>query len=195
MSTGFPFFLSHLEEERQALRRNWIWLVILGVVLVVVGLLAISFPPIFTLTTVILLGVLLLFGAGAEVASAIWARRWGGFFLHLLLGLLYLFVGVAMIDRPDVGAAGFTLMLAVFFVAGGLLRIVLALSHRFSGWGWTLFSGIVTLLLGILIWRNLPEATVWVIGTFVGIDLLFNGWSWIMLGLAVRNLPAGSTAP
>jgi uncharacterized membrane protein HdeD (DUF308 family) len=193
MSTGFPFFLSRLEEERQALRRNWGWLVALGVVLVVVGILAISFPVISTLTTVTVFGVLLLFGAGAEVASAIWTQRWGGIFLHLLLGLLYFFVGVVLLERPLIGAETYTLLLAVFFVAGGLVRIIFALGHRFSGWGWTLFSGIITLILGVLIWRNLPEAGLWVIGTFIGIDLLFNGWSWVMLGLAVRNLPAGSS--
>jgi len=194
MSTGFPFFLSHLEEERQALRGNWGWLLALGVLLIVVGGMAVSYPLMATLATVSFFGVLLLCGGGVEIASAIWARRWGGFFLHLFIGLLYFFVGVAILDRPAIGAAGYTLMLAVFFVAGGLLRIVFAIAHRFSGWGWTLVSGVVTLLLGMLIWRDLPESAFWVIGTFVGIDLIFNGWSWVMLGLALRSIPASKSA-
>jgi uncharacterized membrane protein HdeD (DUF308 family) len=191
MATGFPFFLSHLEEERQALRANWFWLLALGVIMIVVGMLAITFPVAATLTTVMVFGVLLLCGAGVEIASAIWTRRWGGFFLHFVTGLLYFFVGLLLLDRPGLGAAGYTLVLAMFFVAGGLLRLVIALSQRFSGWGWTVVSGVITLLLGILIWRDFPESALWVIGTFVGIDLLFNGWSWVMLGLAVRSLPAG----
>src|SRR5207253_4921622 len=125
-----------------------------------------------------------------EVASAFWARRWGGFFLHVLVGLLYFFVGLLLLDRPGLGATGYTLMLAVFFVFGGVSRIIFALGHRFSGWGWVLLNGVITLFLGILIWRELPEAALWVIGTFVGIELLFNGWSWVMLGLAARSMPA-----
>ena len=85
-------------------------------------------------------------------------------------------------------------MLAVFFVAAGVLRVGHALSRRFSGWGWTLLSGAVTLLLGVLIWRDFPESALWVIGTFVGIDLVFNGLSWVMLGLAARALPSGPVA-
>jgi uncharacterized membrane protein HdeD (DUF308 family) len=188
MSANFPFFLADVKEELHTLRQNWGWFLALGIALIIVGLLAIAFPVLATLTTVEVFGFLLLLGAGAEVASAIWARRWGGFFLHLLCGLLYLFLGAVIIERPGLGAAGYTLMLAVFFVAAGLVRVVFALSQRFSGWGWTLLSGAITLLLGILIWRNLPEAALWVIGTFVGIELVFNGWSLVMLGLAARSL-------
>src|SRR5262245_23814979 len=199
MSTNFPFFLSGATEEHGELRRSWGWLVALGVALIVLGTLAIAYPVAATLTTVEVFGFLLLAGAVFEVVSAVWARHWGGFFLHLVGGLLYLFLGVVLIERPGLGAAGYTLMLAVFFVAGGLFRIVFALSRRFSGWGWTLLSGAVTLLLGLLIWRELPTAAFWVIGTFVGIDLLFTGWSWVMLGLAVRSAssaePAAGSAP
>ena len=191
-ATGFPFFLSHLQQETQRLRSNWGWLVALGVLLSVAGGGASSFPIVSTMTTMIVLVFLLLFAAAVETGSAIWARGWEGFFVHLLLGLLYLFVGFVVIERPDIGAAGYTLMLAVFFVAGGLLRIIFALSGRFSGWGWKAFSGLIAFVLGILIWRDMPEAELWVIGTFVGIDLIFNGWSWVMLGLALRSLsPAG----
>jgi uncharacterized membrane protein HdeD (DUF308 family) len=195
MSTGFPYFLSNREEERRGLRASWGWLVALGILLIIAGVLAICFPVAATLTTVTFFGILLLCGAGVQVVSAIWTRGWGGFFLHLLIALLYFWVGLFLLDRPGLGAAGYTLMLAVFFVFGGVLRIILALGHRFSGWGWVLLNGIITLLLGILIWRDLPEAAFWVIGTFVGIELLFNGWSWVMLGLAARGLPkAGSAA-
>lgn len=194
MSAGFPFFLGAATEELQGLGRHWVWLVGLGGALIVVGLLAIAFPIVATLRTVQVVGILLLCGAGVEVASAIWARRWRGFLLHLLTGLLYLFVGLAIVDRPALGAEGYTLMLAVFFVAGGLVRIFMAVSQRFHGWPWQLLSGAVTLLLGILIWRQLPVAALWVIGTFVGLDLMFNGWSWVMLGLAVRQLAAPRTA-
>lgn len=190
MATNFPYFLADENHVFSHLRRRWGWFLALGILLIVAGLLAITYPVLATLTTVEVFGFLLLFGAGAEIVSSFWAMRWGGFFLHLLCGLLYLFIGAVILDRPGLGAAGYTLMLAVFFVASGLFRVVFALSQRFSGWGWTLFSGVISLILGVMIWRNLPEAALWVIGTFVGIDLLFIGWSWVMLGLAVRSIPS-----
>lgn len=189
MSTNFPYFLADEHGAFPNLRRRWGWFLAFGILLIVVGVLAINRPVLATLTTVEVFGLLLLFGAGAEIASSFWAMRWGGFFLHLLCGLLYMFIGAIILERPGLGAAGYTLMLAVFFVASGLFRMALALSQRFSGWGWTLFSGVISLALGILIWRDLPEAAFWVIGMFVGIDLIFIGWSWVMLGLAVRSIP------
>jgi uncharacterized membrane protein HdeD (DUF308 family) len=188
-------FHSRMQEERQALRANWGWFLVLGAALVLAGLLAISYPVLATLTTVLVFGIVLMCGGGVEIASAIWARRWSGFFLHVLTGLLYLFVGFLLVERPELGAAGYTLLLAMFFIAGGLFRIVSALNHRFASWGWAALSGGVAVLLGIMIWRDWPEAALWVIGTFVGIDLLFNGLSWIMLGLDLRNLPAGKIEP
>ena len=195
MSAAFPYFLSPgADQELRPLRRNWGWLLALGILLILVGMAAISSPVVATLATVEIFGVFLLIAAVVEFASAIWAIGWGGFFPHLLCGLLSLFLGVLLVDRPGLGAAGYTLVLAVFFVAAGVLRVGHALSRRFSGWGWTLLSGAVTLLLGVLIWRDFPESALWVIGTFVGIDLVFNGLSWVMLGLAARALPSGPVA-
>src|SRR5439155_10646561 len=141
---GFPYFLSPLSDEPRHLRRNWGWLLALGVALIVAGGVAIVYPFASTVIAMEVYGILLLISAGVEMASAVWARRWGGFFLHLLFGLLYLFIGVVILDRPLLGAAIYTLLLAVFFVAGGLFRIVVALQHRYSGWGWTVLSGGVT---------------------------------------------------
>jgi uncharacterized membrane protein HdeD (DUF308 family) len=149
-----------LFEGLQTLRSKWGWFLVLGIVLIVLGILALGAPLVMTLTTVMLFGVLLVVGGGAEIVSAFWASKWSGFFLHVLSGVLHLVVG-----------------------------IIVSVVHRFPQWGWVLLNGIVTLLLGILIWRGWPEASLWVIGTFVGVDLLFNGWSWVMLALAARKIP------
>jgi uncharacterized membrane protein HdeD (DUF308 family) len=194
MATNFPYYLSDAVEEMQTIRRNWGWLVGLGIVLVLVGVLAISYPAVATIKTLQVFGVLLVISGAVEIVSGLWARCWGGFFAHLLCGLLALFVGVVLLDRPDFAAAVYTILLAVFFVASGLFRAVTSASLRFSGWGWGVLSGIVTFLLGVLIWKQLPDAAYWVIGLFVGIDLLFNGWSWVMLGLAARTVPAPTPA-
>src|SRR5262245_58790653 len=145
MSTNFPYFLSGVAEDLHELRRNWGWFLALGVALIVVGLCAVGSAFVATLTTILTFGILMLIGGGVEVVSSFWAGRWGGFFLHLLAGVLYLVVGFLMVTRPLAAAAGLTLMLAALFFVGGVTRIVVALSHRFHGWGWVLLNGIVTL--------------------------------------------------
>jgi uncharacterized membrane protein HdeD (DUF308 family) len=190
MSTNFPYFLSGGDEESQHLRRNRGWFLALGAALVAAGAVAIGYPVAATLVTVEIVGVLLSVAGGVELASSFQARRVGSFLVRVLCGLLYMFLGLVMIDRPALGAAGYTLVLALFFVASGVLRVALALSQRFAGWGWVLVGGVVNLILGVLIWRELPVAAFWVIGTFVGIDLVFNGVSWVMLGAAAGSVPA-----
>src|SRR5258707_13273138 len=177
-----------LSKELETLRRySWLMLVV-GVLLIIVGMVAISSPFVPTLATVIFVGCFLLVGGVMEVVNAFWAHAWRGFWMHLLAGILYLVLGLFLVDRPLASAAAFTLMIAAAFVVGGLFRIVIALSQRFHGWGWGLLNGVVTLVLGILIWREWPESAMWVIGLFVGIDLVFAGMSWVMTALTVRSV-------
>jgi uncharacterized membrane protein HdeD (DUF308 family) len=173
----------------EALREIWAFLAGMGVALMVLGAVAIGSSFIATLATVLVFGILLLLGALFQVVTALWGRSWRGFFLHLLAGVLYLVVGVFMIDYPVETALGVTLLVAVGLLSSGILRIVVSVIERFDGWGWMLLSGVVSLLLGAAIWRQWPLSGLWVIGLFVGIELLFSGLSWVMLGLAVRSTP------
>ena len=187
---------TRFKEELAAMRKNWGFLLAIGITQVVLGLIALSLPLLFTLGTMLFFGLLLVVAGVVDIGSAFWARKWRGFLLHLLVGILYLSVALFFVERPGLAAAGFTLMLAVFFLVGGLFRIVVALSQRFPGWGWALANGVITLLLGVLIWQEWPESAVWVIGTFIGIELIFNGCTWVMLALALRNSRlAGTTSP
>jgi uncharacterized membrane protein HdeD (DUF308 family) len=195
MATGFPYFVTGGPSVGEDLRRNRVWFLLLGALLVFAGTLAIGFPVAATLVTVELFGFILLVAGSAEIVSCFWARRVGSAVLRVLGGMLYLFVGVVMVERPGLGAAGYTLILAMFFIAAGAVRIALAVGSRFAGWGWVLAGGVVSVLLGLMIWREFPAAALWVIGTFVGIDLIFNGVSWLMLGLAAGSLPAAEPAP
>jgi uncharacterized membrane protein HdeD (DUF308 family) len=163
----------------------------------IVGALAISAPYLTALTTlgtVLMCGILLMAGGVVQIVNAFLARSWRGFFVHLLGGILHLVIGLLMIRHPATMAAGITLVLAAGFMIGGGFHIVYTLFERFAGWGWVLFNGIITLMLGIMIWQQWPESTEWVIGLFVGIDLLFNGWSWVMLGMLVRGARPESPA-
>jgi uncharacterized membrane protein HdeD (DUF308 family) len=168
------------------LRGMWGWFLVLGIALVITGMVAISFAFVATLATMIAFGVVLLVAGAFQLIGAVVGRRWGGFFLHLLAGVLYFVVGLAMIERPVGAAAAVTLVLAVAYVIGGVVRIVVALANRFGGWIWVLLNGVITLVLGILIWAGWPTDSLWIIGLFVGIDLLFAGWTWVTLALAVK---------
>jgi uncharacterized membrane protein HdeD (DUF308 family) len=109
--------------------------------------------------------------------------------LHLLVCIFYLVAGFVVSERPVETALLITLFIAATFMVLGAFRIVSALVVRFPQWGWVLFNGIITLLLGIVIYRHLRESFLWVIGILVGVELLLNGWSWIMLSLAIRKIP------
>jgi len=172
----------------QELRRRWGWFVALGVVLIVLGVIALGAAALVTLASVLFFGWLLLIGGAMQTVHAFSMRRWPGVFRNLLAGLLTIVVGVLLVSHPATGALSLTLLLAAFFIVAGLFRLAGALVHEFPGRGWVLLSGAVTLLLGILIWAEWPVSAVWVIGTFVGIDMLFDGWSLVALGLAARKL-------
>ncbi len=189
MSSSSPW-LDAVTEELQGLRKNWGWFLVLGVGLIILGCVAISSSFIATLATVVVIGTFLVIGGVLEVVSGLRAGNWRGLVVHLLTGILYIVAGILMIEKPEIAAAALTLMLAAAFLFGGLLRIVISVSQRFSGWGWVLLHGVISVVLGIMIWRQWPEASYWVIGLFVGIDLLFAGWSWVMLALGIRSLPA-----
>jgi uncharacterized membrane protein HdeD (DUF308 family) len=194
-STGFPFFRSQVAAELDAIHHRWGWLLAWGVLLIIGGIAALTYPVAATVISVKIFGFVLLFAAAGQFIAAFSARGWGGVLAAVLCGVLYLFAGIVLLDRPLLGAAGYTLFLAMMFFAIGIVRIVAAVINQFSGWGWALLSGGIDVLLAMLIWQNYPESALWVIGVFVGIDLIFAGWSLVMTGLAARRLPTLTSAP
>jgi uncharacterized membrane protein HdeD (DUF308 family) len=175
--------------ELEGLRKSWLCLVAMGVTLIIVGILAIGSSFVATLATMLVFGILLIVGAIAQVITAIWGRQWRGFFLHVLAAVLYFIAGMFLIESPVDAALGLTLLIAAYLLVGGILRIILAIVERFPSWGWVLLNGVISVVLGIAIWRQWPLSGLWVIGLFVGIEMLFNGLSWLMLGLGVRSIP------
>jgi uncharacterized membrane protein HdeD (DUF308 family) len=194
MSTGLePRFPLDLGHRMDALRGNWLWFVVLGVCLVVFGTVALGSVVIASLAAAVAIGILLLLGGIAETVGAFWCRGWSGFFMHLLSGLLSIVVGVFFIRSPLQADLALTLLIAAFLMVGGLFKIVASLSYRFALWGWPLVSGIIDVILGVLIWQEWPASGLWVIGLFVGISMIFRGFNWIGLGMALRSTPGGVT--
>ena len=180
-----------LRHELEAIRGNWGWFLALGIILIVVGTVAVAMPFRASLATAVAFGVLLLMGGIAQLVGAFWTRDWSGFFLILLMGVLYLVLGVMFLRHPGEALVAMTLLLACGLMVGGLFRIIGSLMYRFPHWGWTLAGGVINLLLGIYIYSQWPFDSFIVLGLFVGIDLIFTGWTWVMLALAVKNLGPG----
>ena len=178
-----------LRHELEAIKGNWGWILALGIALIIVGTLAVAMPMVAGLATAVVIGSLLLMGGVAQLVGAFWTRDWSGFFLSLLIGVMYLVLGVMFLRAPVKAELVMTLLLACGLMIGGLFRIIGSLMYQFPNWGWTLVGGALNLVLGLLIWQQWPEAALWVIGLFVGIDMIFTGWIWVMLSLAVKNLP------
>src|SRR5215510_13378970 len=172
------------------IRRSWGWYLGLGIALIILGAIAIGSAFLMTIASVFLFGWILIIGGVMEVVHAFWHKRWAGFFLDLLTGILYVVVGWMMVTNPAESALLLTLIIAMFLVFEGVFRIVAALAARYPHWGWVMFNGIISLILGIMIWRQWPYSGLWVIGLFVGIEMLLNGWSLVMLSLTGRRLPA-----
>jgi len=174
------------------LRGEWIWFVLLGVALVLLGGVALGSVVVASLAVAVVIGALILVGGVAETLGAFWCRGWSGFFLHLLSGVLSIVVGLLFLKTPAGALEALTLLMAGFLLVGGIFKVVAAASYRFAAWGWPMFSGLIDVALGGLILADWPKSAFWVLGMFLGINLVFRGINWIGLGLALRSLPAPS---
>jgi uncharacterized membrane protein HdeD (DUF308 family) len=171
----------------ETLSRNWGWLLALGILMIVLGVFAIAMPKPATLAVQLALGWILVVGGIAEGIHAFMAQGWRGFLLELLSAILYLVVGGLLLVNPVGGALALTIVLAVFLVVEGIFKIMMALRVRdHRGWGWLLASGVLSVILGLMIWAEWPASGLWVIGLLVGIQLVFTGWALVMLSLAAR---------
>jgi uncharacterized membrane protein HdeD (DUF308 family) len=168
-------------------RKNWGWFLALGILLIIAGSLAIIYDVWATLFSVLFFGWLLIIVGAIEGVQSFWQPRWGGLFLHLIVGILAVVVGFHLVTSPAAGALVLTIVMAVYFMVIGIFRIVTAIAMRFPNWGWVLLSGLITFILGILIRSQWPYSGLWVIGLFIGIDMIFSGWAYVMLSLAARK--------
>jgi uncharacterized membrane protein HdeD (DUF308 family) len=166
---------------------NWGLVLAFGIAQIIVGIVAVSFAFDATIASVLTLGIVLLISAGVQTAAAIWARGWGGFFLFLGLGILFGAAGFVMLVSPLAAAESLTLLFAVFCLVGGAFRIIVSVVERFPAWGWVVFNGAITILLGVAILAQWPQSGLWVLGLFVGIDLIFNGASWSAIAAGLRR--------
>jgi uncharacterized membrane protein HdeD (DUF308 family) len=165
------------------------WSIGLSVLMILAGILAICSPMAAGIAVNVLVAWLLVFSGATHLVFAWYTRTSGGFLWELLVGILYVFTGAYLLMHPVAGLASLTIALAIYLFLEAMLEFALGFILRpLPGTGWLLFDGIVTLILAVMIWRTWPSSTEWVIGTLVGISMLFSGISRLMLSLAARSV-------
>jgi uncharacterized membrane protein HdeD (DUF308 family) len=180
-----------------ALRRHWVLFLTEGIVLVILGLLALLAPVIASVAATVLFGWLLLLSGVIGLVSTFRARHAPGFWWSLLSAVIGIVAGVLLLGWPLLGTLSLTAVLIAFLLAEGAVTILYALEHRSapSGrWGWMLASGIVDVVLGVLLLIGLPGTALWALGLLLGINLIFGGWALIFMALHARSSPAAAAA-
>jgi len=165
------------------------WIIALGVVYLIAGFIALGSVVFATVATMLVVGIMMIISGVAEVINAFQLKAWGKFLLWVLLGLLYIFAGFVTFENPLLAAALLTLMLGFALVASGIMRLILAFTMKEGApWLWVVLSGLITLALGVIILIHWPVSGLYILGIFLGVDLVFAGVSWISIGLALRKV-------
>ena len=170
------------------LRAKWGWIAALGVVYLIAGFVALGSILMATVASVLLVGIMMIVAGVAEIINAFQHKSWGKFLVWALLGVLYIVAGFVAFENPLFAAAVLTLILGGALVASGMVRVFLALSmKRERPWVWLLASSVVTMLLGLLILAHWPFSSVYILGLFLGLDLVMAGAAWIGFGFWLRR--------
>ncbi|WP_262266099.1 HdeD family acid-resistance protein [Microvirga yunnanensis] len=176
------------DQELEPLRVKWGWIVALGVVFLIAGIIALGSVVTATVASVAVVGVMMLVSGIAEIINAFSVKSWGKAFLWALLGTLYVVAGFMTFQNPLLAATVLTLMLGVALIISGFLRIFLGLQMTEGApWAWVALSGVITLVLGGMILAQWPVSSLYVLGIFLGVDLVFAGIGWISIGVALKR--------
>jgi len=167
---------------------HWGWFLAFGIVLLLLGIAAIVRSVAATVASMVFFGWLLVVVSLIEFVEAFMVGNWAGFFLHLLVAILFGVTGVLMLAKPVMSAEAITLLMSVFFLLVGLYQLVASIWTHLPGWGWHALNGAVASILGVLLLVQWPVSGLWAIGLFVGIDLIFYSWAWIALALDLRKM-------
>jgi uncharacterized membrane protein HdeD (DUF308 family) len=173
-----------------AIHAHWVMFLIEGIILVILGLVAIVLPPIATLAVTIIIGWIFLISGIMGLITTFYARHAPGFWWSLISGLIGIAAGVVLLLWPITGTLSLTLVLIAFFVVEGIASIMYSIEHRnqLTGrWGWMLVSGIIDLILALIIFLGLPGTAAWALGLLVGINMVFGGAALIGMALAARH--------
>jgi uncharacterized membrane protein HdeD (DUF308 family) len=175
-----------LEEAVERLRQRWGWLVAFGTLASLLGFLALALTTYATVFAVYMIAFFMILVGGTEIVLGVNSHVWSSRLLLVLLGLFYVVAGAFALANPLTGAAAFTLLLGASLLATGLVRVYFGFKLPHGPIGFVVFAGLITTLLGLLILFGWPENSPFILGIFLGVDLLFYDGSWIGFGLFLR---------
>ncbi|MFJ4776987.1 HdeD family acid-resistance protein [Streptomyces sp. NPDC088762] len=176
------------QREKEKLSRSFGLLTLLGVILVLAGLVGLVYTGVATLTSMFLFGWLLLVGGVVGLFHAVQSRKSNYFWLAVIVAAINLAAGFVVLRRPEASAEALTMFAALLFLTGGVFRLAGSLVVRGSNFGLSLVQGAFGILLGVLILSNWPGNSLYVIGTFFSLALLFDGLSLVGLGMGARRI-------
>jgi uncharacterized membrane protein HdeD (DUF308 family) len=168
--------------------KNWIWLLIIGICSIALGTIALGSTVFLTIASIMLFGGILLVSSIGEAIAAFQSRAWSGFFLHGLAAAFDVIVGLLFVTHPVTAAVELTLVLAALFLVSGIFRIVAAIWLRLPNWGLSVLSGLISVGLGVALRANWPTSGLEFIGICISIDLIFRGWTLVMLAFVLKRV-------
>ncbi len=170
-------------------RSGWIWFVVLGILQILLGIFCWYDVVAATLVGAVFIGAALVVGGVLQILHALLDRSWGGFLLHVLSGVLYAIAGFLIMAQPVQGSVVLTIALAAVLIVAGVSRVVLAVSHwHLGGSGLLLLGGLISIGVGVGLYVTLPWSGLWVLGTLIGVELIFHGAAWFEFGLSLRRV-------
>lgn len=178
----------NLDSLSQQLKKHSGWFIAIGAILIVLGFIALSYQFLATVFSIYFIGILLFIAGIAQAVHSFRIKGYGQTALWAVMGVLYMIAGVVSFTQPVAVSAAFTLIISFLLVVSGITQIINAMNNKgFPKWGWWLFSGIITLVLGLMIMVGWPANSLWILGMFLGIDLIFQGWAYVAVGLAIKS--------
>lgn len=177
-----------LEQEAAELKRSWGWLFALGILFIILGCIGLGMVVGLTLASMLFLGVLLIIAGCSQFVDVFKAKKWNAVAWHALIAVLYIIGGGLVIYDPFLASILITALLGGVLIIIGLTRFIMALKLKgSSGWIWLLLAGIVAIALGVMILLKWPISGLWVIGLFIAIEMIVDGWTYIFLALGIRR--------
>ncbi len=173
----------------EQVRRSWGWFLVFGILLMMLGVVCVGKAQTATTFSILTLGWVLAISGVLWLINSFFAFNWHGFFLYLLNAIIRGVTAYLLIRHPDAGAAGITMLLAALFIVGGLFRAIGSSVIQFPRWGWMVFSGLVSVFLGVFLLTTWPATSTYFIGIAIGIDLIFDGAALTGFAGAIHSLP------
>jgi uncharacterized membrane protein HdeD (DUF308 family) len=186
MNALSSLFAAGIEE----VRKSWGWFLVFGILLMVLGAACIAKSQTATTFSILALGWVLAISGVVWLVASFRTWTWGGFFVYLLNAIIRCVTGYLLIRHPDAGAEAVTMIIAALFIVGGLFRAAGASVIQFPRWGWTVFAGLVSVVLGIYLLATWTASSTFFIGLAIGIDLLFDGGALLGFAGAIHSLPS-----